>query len=108
MPGPIQFDPAQPSVGSVGRIGSAAQAASGPKATEGGASFKDVLLQSLDQVNRLQQEASQGVERLATGQTTNVAEVFSAVKKAGTAFDLLMEMRNKLIDAYKEVQQMHV
>lgn len=107
MPGPVQFDPSQPSIGAIGRSVPSASPASA-KAAEGAPSFKDVLLQSLDQVNRLQQEASQGVERLATGQTDNVAEVLTAVKKAGIAFDLLMEIRNKLMDAYREVQQMHV
>jgi flagellar hook-basal body complex protein FliE len=79
----------------------------GPGAT-GGKDFQSVLLESLAQVNQLQQEADAGVERLATGQTDNVAEVFSAVRKAEVAFGLLMEIRNKLLDAYQEVQQMRV
>lgn len=73
-----------------------------------GRSFKDMLLESLDQVNRLQQEAAAGVEKVLTGETDNVAEVFSAVRKADVAFSMLMEMRNKLVDAYREVQQMRV
>jgi flagellar hook-basal body complex protein FliE len=80
---------------------------SGPTSVDG-KSFKDMLLDSLDQVNRLQQEASQGVEKLVTGQTDNMAEVFSTVRKADVAFSMLMEMRNKLVDAYREVQQMRV
>ena len=70
--------------------------------------FKSFLLDSLEKVNQLQSEADQGVQKLLTGQTDNVAEVFSASKKAGVAFDLLMEIRNKLLDAYSEVQQMRV
>jgi flagellar hook-basal body complex protein FliE len=73
-----------------------------------GRSFKDMLLESLDQVNKLQQEAAAGVEKVVTGETDNVAEVFSAVRKADVAFSMLMEMRNKLVDAYREVQQMRV
>ncbi len=73
-----------------------------------GKSFKDLLLDSLDQVNRLQQEAAQGVEKVVTGQTDNMAEVFTAVRKADVAFSMLMEMRNKLVDAYREIQQMRV
>ena len=74
----------------------------------GGKDFKTVLLESLNQVNDLQQEATAGVERLATGETENMAEVFSAVRKAQVAFGLLMEIRNKLMDAYEEIQQMRV
>ena len=73
-----------------------------------GKDFKSILLDSLDEVNRLQREADQGVQRLMTGQTDNVAQVLAAVDKAGIAFDLLMEIRNKLTDAYQEIQQMRV
>jgi len=45
---------------------------------------------------------------LLTGETDNVAEVITAVNKAGIAFDLLMEVRNKLADAYRQIQQMQV
>jgi flagellar hook-basal body complex protein FliE len=65
-------------------------------------------MDSLDEVNRLQDEADRGVQKLVTGQTDNVAEVLAAANKAGIAFDLLMEIRNKLTDAYKEIQQMRV
>lgn len=73
-----------------------------------GVDFKSILLNSLGEVNRLQNEADQGVQRLITGETDNVAEVMAAVNKAGIAFDLLMEIRNKLNDAYQEIQQMRV
>lgn len=81
-----------------------AGAAAGPE----GKSFRDVLLDSLQEVHRLQREAADGVEKVVTGETDNLAEVFSAVRKADVAFSMLMEMRNKLIDAYHEIQQMRV
>jgi flagellar hook-basal body complex protein FliE len=84
-----------------------AQAAQQGEAVEG-KDFKSILLDSLNEVNRLQNEADQGVERLLTGETNNVAEVLTAVNKAGIAFDLLMEVRNKLTEAYQEIQQMRV
>jgi len=70
--------------------------------------FKSVLIQSLEEVNRLQSDADAGVQRLLTGETDNVAEVLAAVNKAGIAFDLLMEIRNKLTEAYQEIKQMQV
>ena len=81
-----------------------------PKVSEasGGKDFRSILLDSLNEVNRLQDEADQGVQRLLTGETDNVAEVITAVNKSGVAFDLLMEVRNKLADAYREIQQMRV
>lgn len=73
-----------------------------------GKDFKTYLLESLDKVNQLQTEADAGVQRLLTGESNNVAEVLSASRKAGVAFDMLMEIRNKLMDAYTEVRQMRV
>src|SRR5262245_36410604 len=73
-----------------------------------GKDFKSYLMESLDKVSQLQNEADAGVQKLMTGQTDNVAEVFSATRKAGIAFDLLMEIRNKLTDAYSELKQMRV
>ncbi len=73
-----------------------------------GSDFKSILLDSLNEVNRLQDEADAGVQRLMTGESDNVSEVLAAANKAGIAFDLLMEVRNKLTDAYREIQQMRV
>ena len=73
-----------------------------------GKDFQSVLLDSLEKVNQLQRQADQGVQKLLTGETDNVAEVFSATRKAGIAFDLLMEIRNKMMEAYSELRQMRV
>ncbi len=105
MANPIQFPTPAPSVQPLGASG-AAQAGAPDSAS--GKDFKSILLNSLDEVNRLQTEADAGVQRLVTGETDNVAEVMAAVNKAGIAFDLLMEIRNKLNDAYQEIQQMRV
>jgi len=90
------------------QIDSASKSAAGGSGAVEGKDFKSFLLESLDKVNQLQNEADQGVQRLMTGETDNVAEVLSTSRKAGVAFDLLMEIRNKLMDAYGELKQMRV
>jgi flagellar hook-basal body complex protein FliE len=105
MPDPLSINGIQPG-GPINPAGKTSSA--GPATGPDGKSFQDMLLDSLDQVNKLQQEAAQGVEKVVTGQTDNIAEVFSAVRKADVAFSMLMEMRNKLVDAYREIQQMRV
>jgi len=70
--------------------------------------FKNVLMQSIDEVNKLQADADDARMKLTTGKTENVAEVFTAVKKAELAFQTLMQIRNKLSDAYEEIKQMRV
>ena len=76
--------------------------------TGDGQDFKSVLMESINEVNRLQAEAEQATTNLATGKTEKVAEVFTAVKKAELAFQTLMQIRNKLMDAYDEIKQMRV
>ncbi len=73
-----------------------------------GGDFSKVLLDSINEVNRLQAEAADATNRLATGASTNVAEVMVAVQKADLAYSMLMEIKNKLMDAYQEIQAMRI
>jgi flagellar hook-basal body complex protein FliE len=76
--------------------------------TAGGASFKDVLMQNLSEVNKLQQDADQTMENFVTGRSNNMGEVISATQKASMAFSMLTQIRNKLQDAYDEVKNLRV
>jgi len=80
----------------------------GTDKAEPGQDFKSLLMKSINEVNRLQTEADEATVNLATGESDNVAEVFTAVKKAELAFQTLMQIRNKLMDAYDEIKQMRV
>ena len=62
----------------------------------------------LKDVNELQADAGEHVEKLLTGEIKDVHDVMIAVEKAGTSFELMMELRNKMIDAYREVMRMQV
>src|SRR5262245_10359435 len=79
----------------------------GDQAT-GGASFKDVLVDSIQQVNTMQLQADQAVETMFTGGEINPAEVLTAVQKADLAFRLTMQMRNKLMDVYQEIKDIRI
>lgn len=101
----------------LGLVGSAQQgqgplglgASGARKAGEaGGAAFKDLLMQNIEQVNKLQQDATQAIEELSTGRRDDVESVLLATAKADTAFRLLQQVRNKVFEAYAEVQQMRV
>ena len=74
----------------------------------GGASFKDVLMQNLNEVNQLQQDADKQVEDFVTGRSQNMGEVISATQKASMAFSMLTQIRNKLQDAYDEVKNLRI
>lgn len=74
----------------------------------GGADFAATLRQELQRVSDIQNEADAGVQGLLTGRTQNVTEVFATARKAQVAFNVLMEIRNKLADAYTELKQLRV
>ena len=76
-----------------------------PLKTADGKTFGDVLADSIREVNRMQVEADSAIEKLATGQIKDVSEVVSAVEKADLAFSTLMQVRNKLVDAYQEIMR---
>lgn len=69
-------------------------------------SFKDVLMDNLREVNKLQQEATTAIEDLQTGRRTDVEGVVAATNKADVAFRTLLAVRNKVAQAYEEVKQM--
>ena len=71
-------------------------------------SFGETLNQAVHDVNALQGEAGKAVQRMVSGEATDMHEVMIAVEKAKTSFELLMEIRNKTIDAYKEIMRMQV
>ena len=70
--------------------------------------FKDLLLGSIHEVNMMQQNADFAVEKLMTGGEIGTAEVLTAMQKADIAFKMMMQIRNKLIGAWQEIQNMRV
>jgi flagellar hook-basal body complex protein FliE len=80
----------------------------GEPAAADGPSFKDLLVNSIEQVNTMQLEADQAVETMFTGGEINPAEVLTAVQKADLAFRLTMQMRNKLMEVYQEIKDIRI
>jgi flagellar hook-basal body complex protein FliE len=88
----------------LGGIGSGVRAAGGST----GASFTDALKNSIEEVSRLQQDASKAVESLASGRTEDVAGVMTAMEKSDIAFKTLLAIRGKLMDAYEEIKSISI
>ncbi len=59
----------------------------------------------MQEVNQLQKESGESVKRLVSGDVTNIHDVMVAVEKASVSFELMMEIRNKVIEAYREVMR---
>jgi len=96
---PLPLPPSPPALGS----GGASSAGN-----VGESSFQDLMMQSLREVNGMQQDAQKAVEQLATGEDVNMAEVMTAVQKADMSFRLMLQMRNKLVQAYQEIRDIRI
>jgi flagellar hook-basal body complex protein FliE len=70
--------------------------------------FGEVFKQALNEVNGLQQQSSQMKTQLLTGQADDIHQVMIAAEKADLAFQLTLQIRNKVIEAYQEIMRMQV
>lgn len=110
MSSPLNFNPLNP----LNPLGGAAP--SGKPAPAGGAdagqTFGDELAKALrghlQRANELQSEADRTTQDLVTGRSQSVVDAFTAARKAEVAFSMLVEIRNKLVDAYQELQNLRV
>lgn len=73
-----------------------------------GPSFKEYLTGSIEEIQRLQTQADETINKLVTGEVTNVSEAMVAIEKANVAFLTMLQVRNKIISAYEQIQRMQV
>lgn len=71
-------------------------------------SFSKIFKDLISDTNSLQSDAARIAEKFALGEIADVHEVMIAAEKAGVAFELVMEIRNKLVEAYQEFMRMQV
>jgi flagellar hook-basal body complex protein FliE len=70
--------------------------------------FARLMLDKLGEVNSMQVDADDKVHTMLTGGDVNEAEVLTSVQKADLAFRMILQVRNKLIEAYRELQQIQI
>ncbi|MDP8207018.1 MAG: flagellar hook-basal body complex protein FliE [Candidatus Electryonea clarkiae] len=80
----------------------------GTKKPDGAAEFQDTLKGLVSDVDKMQKTAEESSKRLLTGQVEDVHQVMIAMEEAQTSFQLMMEIRGKILEAYKEVMKMQV
>ena len=69
-------------------------------------SFNDILTKSLKEVNNAQIKSINALNSLVAGKTENIHETMIQMQKASISFQMMMEVRNKLVDAYNEIIKM--
>jgi flagellar hook-basal body complex protein FliE len=75
---------------------------------EKGPSFAETLKNSIEEVNRLQKEADKAIQHLAVGKGKGIHETMIALEKADISFQMMMQIRNKIIEAYQDVMKMQL
>lgn len=99
------------SVGGIKSLGSIdPQAAYGIGKTTGSpaTSFANQLQQAINEVDGLQHNREEMVEGMVSGEVSEVHDVMIAAKESQMAFELLLEVRNKLLESYQELMRMQV
>lgn len=71
-------------------------------------SFSELFNDSILEVNNLQKQANKAIQTLVTGKSKNIHDTMLAVEKADIAFRTMNQIRQKVIDAYKEIMKMQV
>jgi len=82
--------------------------APGAETSGSGGSFADALKKSFEQVNEHQAQADQAIRELVAGRNKNIHETMLAIERADSSLKLMMQVRNKVLDAYREVMRMQV
>jgi flagellar hook-basal body complex protein FliE len=85
-----------------------AVAPTGSGGTAGTSGFVDSLKSAIGKVNDTQLEAGRAVDALMTGDTQDIHRTMVALQQADVSFQLMMQIRNKLVAAYEEIQRMQV
>jgi flagellar hook-basal body complex protein FliE len=93
------------SIGGIGTIGALPKLQPIEPTDEGGG-FTGVLKNALQQVNQLNGGAEQQIGTLLNGGNTDMSSVMIAVEKADVAFQLMMQVRNKIVSAYQDIEKM--
>lgn len=83
-----------------------------PKAAEAqagsGGGFMEALQSAVNEVTRLQRDADKAVMDVQTGQTGSLHGAIIALEKADISFRTMLQVRNRLLEAYQEVMRMQV
>lgn len=81
---------------------------SNPTAAGSKDTFGSLLKESISKVNGLQNDADKAMQGLAKGEVKNIHDTMIAIEKANLSFNLMVQVRNKLLSAYEEIMKTQV
>jgi flagellar hook-basal body complex protein FliE len=82
-----------------------------PKSTgseKNGAAFGEILKDAISTVNELQKQSDQDIQKLMTGESQDLHSTVIAMQKADLSFQMMMQVRNKIVQAYQEIMRIQM
>jgi len=70
--------------------------------------FTKIFEESLKEVDKLQKQADKAIKELSFGKIKDIHQTMIALKKANISLELMMQIRNKIIEAYQEIMRMQI
>ncbi len=80
----------------------------GLESSSGGVKFGEVLKDAIATVNELQKSSDVEIQKLMTGESQDLHSTLIAVQKADLSFQMMMQVRNKIVQAYQEIMRTQV
>jgi flagellar hook-basal body complex protein FliE len=79
-----------------------------PASSGQGENFGDLLKSAISTANELQKQSDVEIQKLMAGETQDLHTTLIAVQKADLSFQMMMQVRNKIVQAYQEIMRMQV
>jgi len=79
-----------------------------PDSENGDTKFGAVLKDAISTVNELQKRSDQEIQKLMTGESEDLHNTVIAMQKADLSFQMMMQVRNKIVQAYQEIVRMQI
>lgn len=92
----------------VGKLPMQLPKTSGTEVSKAGEAFGKMLSSTINQVNQAELSGNKAIENLHTGKAKNLHEVMIAVEEADLSIRMLVQMRNKALEAYNEIMRLQI
>jgi flagellar hook-basal body complex protein FliE len=79
-----------------------------PAAEKNGTGFGEILKDAISAVNELQIKSDQEVQKLMAGESQDLHTTVIAMQKADLSFQMMMQVRNKIVQAYQEIMRTQI
>ncbi len=79
-----------------------------PPSEKNGPGFGEILKDAISTVNELQKQSDQEIQKLMTGESQDLHTTVIAMQKADLSFQMMMQVRNKIVQAYQEIMRRQI